>query len=127
MGWGSVRDYTDPVGAHTYKRIGEFKDSLHHRRELLPKAAVLIGLQVHLPGDTLLLMILLHQYAERPPRQSVSKLAQAGTLTASQGGPTELGDRDYSAIMGTQTATLVRQEASDSDDRFKHQQSIIPR
>ncbi len=73
-------------------------------------------------------MSLLQRYAESIPRpQRGTKQAQFQTLTASQGGPVEMGDRDYSAIMGTRTATFVAQEASDSDDRFKRDQGIIPR
>jgi hypothetical protein len=73
-------------------------------------------------------MILLQRYAERVPRvRRIEPRAQFQTVTMSGAGPSELSDRDFSPIMGTQTATLVAQESSDSDDRFKCNQGIIPR
>ncbi len=73
-------------------------------------------------------MILLQRYAERMPRrQNAGQRAQLQTVTMSGAGPSESSDRDYSAIMGTQTATLVAQESSDPDDRFIRDQGIIPR
>lgn len=65
-------------------------------------------------------MILLQRYSERMRRAQLSPLK-------SKRWPAEKRNRNGSVIMGTRTMTAVAQEETDSDDRFKGSQNIIPR